>query len=60
MSPAPIINLQVWLSGRLDPRTGTMSFSADSDSELTRGLAALLCESLGGLTPQQVRSRLSP
>ena len=31
-----------------------MAFRADSDSELSRGLAAVLCLSLSGLTPQQV------
>lgn len=33
---------------------GRVVFSADSDSELTRGLAALLVEGLSGLTPDEV------
>eukprot|EP00887_Chlorella_sp_A99_P001402 scaffold8.g1402.t1 len=45
---------QVWLSSKLDPASGLMAFAADSDSELTRGLAAIVCQSLSGLTPDQV------
>ena len=41
---------------------GRVRFAADSDSELTRGLAAVLVRALSGLTPaevQQVPSRRS-
>ena len=44
---------QVWVVPSLST-DGTMSFQADSDSALTKGLAALLCEGLTGATPQQV------
>lgn len=33
---------------------GRIQFSADSDSEITRGLAAVLVSGLSGLTPSQV------
>lgn len=45
--------LQVWVSAQLDA-SGKVQFAADSDSELTRGLAALLVEGLSGLTPDEV------
>lgn len=44
---------QVWVSAELDA-AGKVRFTADSDSELTRGLAALLVEGLSGLTPDEV------
>ncbi|PRW56007.1 quinolinate chloroplastic [Chlorella sorokiniana] len=44
---------QVWVSAELDA-AGKVRFAADSDSELTRGLAALLVEGLSGLTPDEV------
>ncbi|KAL4457736.1 hypothetical protein ABPG75_012601 [Micractinium tetrahymenae] len=44
---------QVWVSAALGA-DGRVAFSADSDSELTRGLAALLVEGLSGLTPDEV------
>ncbi|KAL4443002.1 hypothetical protein ABPG77_008493 [Micractinium sp. CCAP 211/92] len=44
---------QVWVSAALGA-DGRVVFSADSDSELTRGLAALLVEGLSGLTPDEV------
>lgn len=34
--------------------SGRVRFSADSDSEVTRGLAAVLVTALSGLTPAQV------
>lgn len=44
---------QVWVHAELD-REGRVRFAADSDSELTRGLAAVLVASLSGLTPSEV------
>ena len=44
---------QVWVHAEVDP-AGRIRFTADSDSELTRGLAAVLVEALSGLTPDQV------
>lgn len=41
------------MSAELDA-AGKVRFTADSDSELTRGLAALLVEGLSGLTPDEV------
>eukprot|EP00669_Euglena_mutabilis_P000509 TRINITY_DN10737_c0_g1_i1.p1 TRINITY_DN10737_c0_g1~~TRINITY_DN10737_c0_g1_i1.p1 ORF type:complete len:189 (-),score=28.64 TRINITY_DN10737_c0_g1_i1:3-569(-) len=43
---------QVWVTARYVD--GRMVFAADSDSELTKGLAALLIKCLSGLTPQEV------
>lgn len=44
---------QVWVDAELDS-SGRVQFSADSDSEVTRGLAAVLVTALSGLTPAQV------
>uniref|UniRef100_A0A7R9V9G1 quinolinate synthase n=1 Tax=Chlamydomonas euryale TaxID=1486919 RepID=A0A7R9V9G1_9CHLO len=46
---------QVWVDAQLKA-DGTLAFSGASDSELSAGLAALLCEALSGLTPEQVLS----
>eukprot|EP00670_Eutreptiella_braarudii_P000122 CAMPEP_0174300686 /NCGR_PEP_ID=MMETSP0809-20121228/58593_1 /TAXON_ID=73025 ORGANISM="Eutreptiella gymnastica-like, Strain CCMP1594" /NCGR_SAMPLE_ID=MMETSP0809 /ASSEMBLY_ACC=CAM_ASM_000658 /LENGTH=211 /DNA_ID=CAMNT_0015406309 /DNA_START=183 /DNA_END=818 /DNA_ORIENTATION=+ len=43
---------QVWVTASYED--GKMHFRADSDSELTKGLAALLIKCLNGLTPQEV------
>lgn len=45
--------LQVWVSAELDG-AGRVRFAADSDAELSRGLAAVLVEGLSGLTPAEV------
>ena len=44
---------QVWVHAEMDS-AGRIAFAADSDSELTRGLAAVLVKALSGLTPEQV------
>ncbi|KAI3436690.1 hypothetical protein D9Q98_006105 [Chlorella vulgaris] len=44
---------QVWVSAELEGN-GLLSLTADSDSELSRGLAAVLVEGLSGLTPEEV------
>ena len=44
---------QVWVAAELDS-VGRVRWAADSDSELSRGLAAVLVEGLDGLTPQEV------
>lgn len=44
---------QVWVTAELDG-SGGLRLSADSDSELTRGLAAVLVRCLSGLTPDQL------
>ena len=46
-------SLQVWVNAETDSN-GRVHFAADSDSELTRGLAAVLVEALSGLTPKEV------
>lgn len=46
--------LQVWVAAELDPATGRLRFSGDSDSELTKGLCSILVEGLSGLTPEEV------
>ncbi|MBM0743840.1 SufE family protein [Phormidium sp. CLA17] len=38
---------------------GKVTFEADSDAQLTKGLVALLVEGLNGLTPQEI-SQLTP
>ncbi len=35
-------------------RDGLVYFRADSDSQLTKGLAALLCEGLSGSRPEKI------
>lgn len=44
---------QVWVTAELDSR-GRVRLGADSDSELTRGLAAVLVRCLSGLTPEEL------
>ncbi len=44
---------QVWVDAQLGS-DGRIEFSADSDSEVTRGLAAVLVTALSSLTPTQV------
>jgi sulfur transfer protein SufE len=45
--------MQVWASAELDSE-GRLRLAADSDAELSRGLAAVLVEGLSGLTPQEL------
>ncbi|GAB4820689.1 hypothetical protein N2152v2_007735 [Parachlorella kessleri] len=45
---------QVWVNAELDRSSGRLHFQGDSDSELTKGLCAVLVEGLSGLTPQEV------
>lgn len=44
----------VYLSAKLDPDTRTVSYVADSDAQLTKGLAALLLRGVNGCTPEQI------
>lgn len=44
---------KVWVSAKLD-EDGSVRFAGTSDSELTKGLCAILVEGLSGLSPQQV------
>ena len=44
---------QVWVTAELDAG-GHLHFAADSDSQLTRGLAWILVNGLSGLTPDEV------
>ncbi|KAK9792233.1 hypothetical protein WJX73_001604 [Symbiochloris irregularis] len=44
---------QVWVVGSLDDQ-GNLSWRADSDSALTKGLAALLVQGLSGVPPEMV------
>lgn len=44
---------QVWLTAALDD-AGRVHLAADSDSELSKGLAAVLVRSVSGLTPAQL------
>lgn len=50
---------QVWVVPRLDSGDGCMYFRADSDSQLTKGLAALLVEGLSGASPEAIL-RITP
>ena len=45
--------LQVWVHAEAGA-DGRLRFAADSDSELTRGLAAVLVSALSGLTLDEV------
>lgn len=44
---------EVWMTARLDD-SNRIQFSGDSDSELTRGLCALLVQLMSGLKPEEV------
>jgi len=44
---------QVWVVPTIQD-DGTVTFVADSDSQLTKGLAALLVEGLSGATPKEI------
>ncbi len=44
---------QVYIIAELD-EAGTVQFQGDSDSQLTKGLAALLIRGLNGLPPQDI------
>jgi len=43
---------RVWLHARME--AGVIRFSADSDAVITRGIAALLIEVLGGHRPEEI------
>lgn len=49
MATAP----QVWVTAFMDA-AGHVQFAADSDSQLTKGLACILVKALSGLTPPEV------
>ncbi len=44
---------QVWLTASLDEH-GAVQLGADSDSAISKGLAAILVHTLSGQTPQQI------
>ncbi|QDZ20147.1 cysteine desulfuration protein SufE [Chloropicon primus] len=46
---------QVWVKGFLE-QDGTVTYKAESDSQLTKGLAALLVKGLSGATPEAITS----
>ena len=46
---------QVWVKGFLQD-DGTVTYKAESDSQLTKGLAALLVKGLSGATPEAITS----
>ena len=50
---------QVWAMAALDAQ-GRVQLAGDSDSELTRGLCAVLVEGLSGLTPEEVLQVRAP
>ena len=52
-APKPHTVMQVWISAELDA-SGRVRFSGTSDSELSRGLCAVLVTALSGLTPEEV------
>ena len=37
-----------------DAQSGGCSFKSDADSVITRGIAALVCETYGGLSPSEI------
>jgi quinolinate synthase len=44
---------QVWVTARLDA-AGKVVLAGDSDSDISRGLVAVLISSLAGLTPEEI------
>ena len=44
---------EVWMTASLDS-SNRVQFAGDSDSELTRGLCAVLVQSMSGLKPEEV------
>jgi len=50
---------QVWVVPVMDAETGLVTWLADSDSALTKGLAALLAKGLSGVRPSAIAS-MSP
>ena len=44
---------EVWMTARLD-KQNRVHFSGDSNSELTRGLCAVLVKAMSGMTPEEV------
>eukprot|EP00240_Pyramimonas_obovata_P002887 CAMPEP_0118957224 /NCGR_PEP_ID=MMETSP1169-20130426/61984_1 /TAXON_ID=36882 /ORGANISM="Pyramimonas obovata, Strain CCMP722" /LENGTH=692 /DNA_ID=CAMNT_0006905279 /DNA_START=242 /DNA_END=2320 /DNA_ORIENTATION=- len=44
---------QVWMTAKLDDN-GNVEFAGDSDSDISRGMVALLTESLAGLKPEEI------
>lgn len=49
----PVAGMQVWVTAALDP-AGKVVFHGASDSELTAGVVAVMCEAVSGLTPEEV------
>ncbi|GIL75943.1 hypothetical protein Vretimale_5515 [Volvox reticuliferus] len=45
---------QVWLTARLDTATGGLQFQGWSDSEISRGLVAMIVSGLSGCTAEEV------
>ena len=44
---------EVWMTARLDD-DNKVQFAGDSNSELTRGLCAVLVKAMSGMTPNEV------
>ena len=44
----------LWLVPSFDEKSGTCSFQSDADSLVTRGVAALVCDTCSGLTPGEI------
>lgn len=44
---------EVWMTARLD-KHNRVQFAGDSNSDLTRGLCAVLVQAMSGMTPQEV------
>jgi len=45
---------QVWLVSRVDPDSGRMHLSLDSDAHIVRGLIAIVLAAYDGRTPEQI------
>lgn len=45
---------RVWLDAKLSPHDGTITFTADSDAIIVKGIVSMLVDVLSGHSPQEI------